>query len=206
MLFDVHVLIAIKIHVVYLWKLSHEWIRISIHTQYTFGVLKSLIFFLSYFYHKLKSNTSEPIAWQPAQKCCSKCITRNLAHLQAHEVSEASESWTCSNTPTKIPTGNLCVSQQRKIIFSSIERKRKTFGISNFIVIFFSLSLFHSRFQKCKLKILNAIKIFWQMIRMKLRCKSLRKVKMDQRKLMDNANTITDMAKVYNTNISTLND
>ena len=29
-------------------------------------------------------------------------------------------------------------------------------------------------------------------------CFSLRKVKMDQRKLMDNANTITDMAKVKN--------
>lgn len=28
---------------------------------------------------------------------------------------------------------------------------------------------------------------------------SLRKVKMDQRKLMDNANTITDMAKTQNT-------
>lgn len=29
-------------------------------------------------------------------------------------------------------------------------------------------------------------------------CRRLRKVKMDQRKLMDNANTITDMAKVSN--------
>ena len=31
----------------------------------------------------------------------------------------------------------------------------------------------------------------------RLSSSSLRKVKMDQRKLMDNANTITDMAKVY---------
>lgn len=60
------------------------------------------------------NRTPQPIAWQPAQKCCSKCITRNLAHLQAHEVSEASESWTCSNTPTKVPAGNLCVSQQQQ--------------------------------------------------------------------------------------------
>lgn len=45
-----------------------------------------------------------------AQKCCSECIERDLAHLQAHKVSEASESWTCSNASTEIPIGNLCVS------------------------------------------------------------------------------------------------
>ena len=38
-------------------------------------------------------------------------------------------------------------------------------------------------------------RIFWTVMS---QCVRLRKVKMDQRKLMDNANTITDMAKVTN--------
>lgn len=87
------------------------------------------------------NRTPQSIARQPAQKCCSKRITRNLAHLQAHEVSEASECWTCSNAPTKIPAGNLCVSQQQKLSFLSIETKRWiNFWHFEFYCDFFSLS------------------------------------------------------------------
>lgn len=79
-----------------------------------------------------------------------------------------------------------------KIIIDGNEQEY-TFGIHLFLFWFFQ-SLF---FFLCKYKISIVIQISWQMILLKLLLrKSLRKVKMDQRKLMDNANTITDMAKV----------
>lgn len=56
-----------------------------------------------------------------AQKCCGECIEGNLAHLQAYEVSEASESGTSSNASEEIPVGNLCVSLN--FHHQTIERK-----------------------------------------------------------------------------------
>lgn len=45
-----------------------------------------------------------------AQKCGSQRTPRDMAHLQAHKVSEASKSWTGANTSKEIPAGYLCVS------------------------------------------------------------------------------------------------
>lgn len=50
-----------------------------------------------------------------AQKCCGECVEGNLAHLQAHEVSEACKSRTSSNAPEEISVGNLCVSTENPI-------------------------------------------------------------------------------------------
>lgn len=122
-----------------------------IHIQCT-----KIVYFFFLFFTNFITNwnrTPEPIAWQPAQKCCSKCIARNLAHLQAHEVSEASESWTCSNASTEIPTGNLCVSQQQKWFVSVIDRNETMqihLELGNSSWYFHSLS-----FLKCKLIILH---------------------------------------------------
>lgn len=100
--------------------------------------IKIVNFLLFYIYCKLKSNTRTN-CMTTAQKCCCKCIERNLAHLQAHEVSEASESWTCSNAPTKIPIGNLCVSQQQNFI----ERNEMKILFFIFWIFFRSFFFFH---------------------------------------------------------------
>jgi hypothetical protein len=94
-----------------------------------------------------------------AEKRGSECFAGNMAHIQAHKVSEARQSRSSANTSKEVSSRHLRVSALFE--FLSI-----VCGI---------LSLVYSH---------------------KFR---LRKVKMDQRKLMDNANTITDMAKTQNT-------
>lgn len=46
----------------------------------------------------------------PAQKRGSKRASRDMAHLQAHEVSEAGEPRTSANTSEEIPVSHLRVS------------------------------------------------------------------------------------------------
>lgn len=55
-----------------------------------------------------------------AQKCSSKCTERNLAHLQAYEVSEAGQSRTSSSPSEEISVGNLCVSKKLQYFNISI--------------------------------------------------------------------------------------
>ena len=97
-----------------------------------------------------------------------------MADLQEHEASQTGISFKSQNASKKIPTGHLLVSKpsffsfphRNEQIHNTMMFQRSTISLSCL-----KKSCFYPRFR-------------------------LRKVKMDQRKLMDNASTITDMAKV----------